>query len=77
MARTPTIVAHRGLHRQDPENSLAAAVAALRAGFEWIECDVWPSADGVPVLIHDETLDRTTTATGRVGDRKWFDLQRR
>ena len=62
-----SIVAHRGLHHFDPENSLEAFVEARARGVHWAECDVWPSADGVPVVIHDETLDRTTTGTGPVG----------
>lgn len=63
---TPIIVAHRGLHHEHPENSLAAFAAAWEAGFEWCECDVRGSSDAVPVVIHDETLDRTTRGRGRV-----------
>jgi glycerophosphoryl diester phosphodiesterase len=62
----PIIVAHRGLHRSCPENSLAAFMAAAEAGIPWVECDVWPSADGEPFIIHDETVDRTTPGTGPV-----------
>ena len=73
----PVIVAHRGLHGQGdlPENSLPAFRAARKAGLTWVECDVWPSADGEPVVIHDETLDRTTNAGGPVAARRWDDLQ--
>lgn len=61
-------IAHRGLH--DPaagpvENSLPAAEAAIRRGFA-IECDVQLTADGIPIVFHDDTLDRLTTATGDV-----------
>ncbi len=62
----PIIVAHRGLHTHHPENSLAAFTAAADAGVPWVECDVWPSHDGVPFIIHDETVDRTTVGTGPV-----------
>ena len=62
------IVAHRGLHGELPENSLPAMKAAWDAGIEWCECDVQLSADGSPVVIHDETLERTTTGSGRVAD---------
>jgi glycerophosphoryl diester phosphodiesterase len=69
--KIPIIVAHRGLHREHPENSLAAFLAAVDAKVPWVECDVWPSAKGVPVVIHDETLDRTTSGTGPVNLRTW------
>jgi len=71
----PIIVAHRGLHQSYPENSCGALVAALRAGFQWIECDVRSSRDGTPVIIHDETLDRTTTGMGIVADKSWDELK--
>jgi glycerophosphoryl diester phosphodiesterase len=61
----PTIIAHRGLHRAHPENSVAAFELAVAEGF-WVECDVHASRDGVPVVIHDDTLERTTEARGRV-----------
>jgi glycerophosphoryl diester phosphodiesterase len=66
MAKNPTIVAHRGLHEKHVENSLAAFKAAWESGIEWCECDVHFSSDGVAVVIHDETVDRTTTGTGFV-----------
>jgi len=65
---TPIIVAHRGLHAQLAENSLAAFAAAEVAGIGYLECDVWPSRDGVPVILHDQTLDRTTRGHGNVFD---------
>jgi glycerophosphoryl diester phosphodiesterase len=63
----PIVVAHRGWWRLPNlvENSLQAFARAVACGFP-AECDVWPSADGEPVVIHDETLDRTTTARGKV-----------
>jgi glycerophosphoryl diester phosphodiesterase len=73
---SPTIVAHRGLHERCPENSLAAFSAAWRRGIVWCECDVHLSADGVAVVIHDETLDRTTTGSGPVASKSWAQLSR-
>ncbi len=64
----PLIVAHRGYSAKAPENTLAAVQMALDAGVDAIEIDVRMSADGVPVVIHDETVDRTTASTGRVAD---------
>ena len=53
-------LAHRGDHRRLPENSLAALVAGARAPMsDGVEFDVRVSADGVPVVIHDATLERT------------------
>jgi glycerophosphoryl diester phosphodiesterase len=70
-------VAHRALHdraRGRPENSLAAVRAAVAAGYA-IEIDLQPSADGVAMVFHDETLDRLTTETGPVNARSAAALQ--
>lgn len=61
------IVSHRGANTFAPENTFAAADLALEQGADYIELDVRESADGVLYVIHDETLDRTTNATGPVG----------
>jgi glycerophosphoryl diester phosphodiesterase len=60
------IVGHRGAAMRAPENTLASFRKAASLGAGWVELDVMLSADGVPVVIHDETLDRTTDRTGRV-----------
>jgi glycerophosphoryl diester phosphodiesterase len=60
------VFAHRGGSRLAPENTMAAFERGLAAGADGIECDVHLSRDGVPVVIHDKTLDRTTNATGPV-----------
>lgn len=60
----PEIVAHRGDAEHFPENSLPALEAAWRRGLRYAELDVQVSADGVPFVIHDATLDRTTRASG-------------
>jgi glycerophosphoryl diester phosphodiesterase len=59
-------VAHRGYSAVAPENTLPALVAAVRAGATHVEFDVRTTADDVPVVIHDRTLDRTTNGTGHV-----------
>ena len=71
----PIVVAHRGLHSVHPENSFAAFAAAWEAGIFWCECDVHATADGVPVVIHDETLDRTTSKSGRVSETSYSALK--
>lgn len=62
----PQIVAHRGDAEHFPENSLPAFESAWRRGIAHVEFDVQLSADGVPFVIHDASLDRTTRATGDV-----------
>lgn len=60
--------AHRGQWREAPENSVPAILAAFEDGAEIVEVDVRLTKDGVPVLMHDPTVDRTTDGTGRVAD---------
>ena len=59
-------IAHRGASTRAPENTLAAFAEAARIGVDAIELDVHLSADGVPVVIHDDTVDRTTDGRGPV-----------
>ncbi|MBC7287835.1 MAG: glycerophosphodiester phosphodiesterase [Armatimonadetes bacterium] len=63
----PVIVAHRGYSARAPENTLAALRMAVDAGVRACECDVRRAADGTIVLIHDATVDRTSSGTGPVG----------
>jgi glycerophosphoryl diester phosphodiesterase len=56
----PRLIAHRGSAGTHPENTIAAFRAAAAAGAEMVELDLWLAADGVPVVIHDETCRRTT-----------------
>lgn len=60
------IIAHRGYSARAPENTLAAMERAIAAGADAIEWDVHLTADGTPVVIHDDTLERTSTGTGGV-----------
>ena len=62
------IWAHRGASAAAPENTLAAFDLAVRQGAQGVELDVQRSVDGTVVVIHDETVDRTTRGTGRVVD---------
>lgn len=64
----PLIVAHRGDSANAPENTLAAFRLALENGADGIELDVMLSADQKLVVIHDDTLDRTTNGHGQVGN---------
>ncbi len=67
-------IAHRGASGRAPENTHAAFAAALALGAEAIELDCQLSSDGELVVIHDETLDRTTDGGGPVGDRTAAEL---
>ena len=64
----PRWFAHRGGGSLAPENTLAGIRLAARLGYRAVEFDVMLSGDGTPVLIHDETLERTTNGVGLVGD---------
>src|SRR5262245_32631785 len=62
------VIAHRGDSDVRPENTLASFASALEAGADMVELDVHLTRDGHPIVIHDPTLDRTTTGKGRVVD---------
>lgn len=64
----PELVAHRGYALRYPENTLAAMEAAIAAGALFVECDVQMSRDGVPVLMHDRTLERMCGVKAAVRD---------
>ena len=59
-----TVVAHRADWRYAPENSLAAIESSIRLGADVVELDVQKTKDGQLILMHDKTLDRTTTGKG-------------
>ncbi len=69
------IIAHRGFSGQYPENTLLAFRKALNAGATWLELDVQLSADGELVVIHDESLERTTDGSGPVGEQTLAQLR--
>lgn len=69
------IYAHRGVASLYPENTMVAFQEAARLKCNGIELDVQLSKDGVPVVIHDETLDRTTNGTGWVKDYSYDELR--
>ena len=70
----PRWIAHRGAGKLAPENTLAAFRLGAAHGYRAFECDVKLSADGVPFLLHDATLERTTSATGTAADQPWTAL---
>jgi len=72
----PLWIAHRGAGTLAPENTLAAFRTGASHGYRAFECDVKLSADGVPFLLHDTLLDRTTPERGIAGVREWRELSR-
>lgn len=70
----PRLAAHRGAGKLAPENTLAALRLGATHGYRMAEIDVKLSADGVAFLLHDETLQRTTSARGRADALTWRDL---
>jgi glycerophosphoryl diester phosphodiesterase len=73
-ARLIHLVAHRGNAREFPENTIPAFTSALELGLRFLELDVHISADGVPMVIHDHDLIRTTGRPGTVFDMRSRDL---
>ena len=69
-AKRVLVIAHRGESRAAPENTLPAFRAAIRAKGDLVELDYYHSADDIPVVFHDATLDRTTDAKRRWGGSK-------
>ena len=60
----PKVIGHRGAAGYAPENTLASIRKAAELGARWVEFDVMLSQDEVPILMHDDTLNRTTNDQG-------------
>ncbi len=73
----PRWIAHRGAGKLAPENTLAAFRLGAAFGWRAFECDVKLSADDVPFLMHDATLERTTNAPGEARALRWSELSQR
>jgi glycerophosphoryl diester phosphodiesterase len=70
----PIWVAHRGAGKLAPENTLAAFRLGAQYGYRMFECDAKLSSDGLPFLMHDAALERTTNGHGVGGEHAWSDL---
>lgn len=73
--KAPKIIGHRGACATAPENTLESLHTAADMGAEWVEIDVKLTKDGVPILFHDDTLERTTNGSGPVADTLYEDIQ--
>jgi glycerophosphoryl diester phosphodiesterase len=72
----PSVIAHRGVSGEAPENTAAAFRLALETGVDGVELDVHLSSDGVPVVLHDPFLERTTSGRGLVAQQSLAALKR-
>ncbi len=70
----PRWIAHRGAGKLAPENTLAAFRLGAAHGYRMFECDAKLSADGVVMLLHDDTLERTSNGHGTAGQQPWKEL---
>lgn len=75
MIKLPKVIGHRGAAAYAPENTLEGIHTAADMGVEWVELDVKLTRDNVPVIFHDETLDRTTNGSGNMKDTDYEDLK--
>lgn len=72
----PGIISHRGAAGLTPENTLAAIREGINHNADFIEVDVQRSADGVLILMHDQTVDRTTDGHGKIGKLTWDEISK-
>jgi glycerophosphoryl diester phosphodiesterase len=74
--RLPRVIGHRGAAGSAPENTLASFARAAEMGVPWVELDVQLTRDGVPVVFHDDRLERTTDGGGRLVDASLAEVRR-
>ena len=74
-SKWPQIIAHRGDSGLAPENTWPAIEKAIEIGVDMVEVDVRMTKDGVPVLLHFERLEHTTTGSGLLADHTWEEIQ--
>jgi len=74
-SKSPVVIAHRGASGTMPENTIASIVHAVESGADYIEVDVQRTADNVLVLLHDNTIDRTTSGTGKINQLAWKTIE--
>ena len=70
------VTAHRGNSAEFPENTLLSMTEAVKAGADFIEFDLRSTSDDVPILLHDETLDRTANVPGKPEERSFAELKK-
>jgi len=73
--KLPRIIGHRGAAGYAPENTIEAIHTAADLGIEWVELDVKLTKDEVPIVFHDDTLERTTNVSGPVAEKTYAEIQ--
>ncbi len=73
--KLPSVIGHRGAATYAPENTLESIRTAAEIGTKWIELDVKLTKDSVPIIFHDDTLERTTSGYGNVADTDYSDIK--
>lgn len=72
--KIPKIIGHRGAAGYAPENTLESIHTAADMGVEWVELDVKITSDSVPIIFHDDSLERTTNGAGLVAQKSYEDI---
>ncbi len=72
--KLPKIIGHRGCAGYAPENTIEGIHTAADMGVEWVELDVKITKDEVPIIFHDDTLDRTTNGSGNIAEKTYDEL---
>lgn len=73
--KLPKVIGHRGAAAYAPENTIEGIHTAADMGVEWVELDVKLTRDDVPIIFHDDMLDRTTNGSGAVAETDYEDLK--
>lgn len=73
--KIPKVIGHRGAAAYAPENTLEGIHTAADMDIEWVELDVKLTKDDVPIIFHDETLERTTNGSGLVAEKTYDDIK--
>lgn len=74
--KLPKVIGHRGACGYAPENTLASMLKAVELGVDWVEFDVMLTQDKIPIIMHDTTLNRTTSGEGKVAKTTWRDISK-
>ncbi|MEM9468819.1 MAG: glycerophosphodiester phosphodiesterase family protein [Pseudomonadota bacterium] len=75
MLKLPKVIGHRGAAAYAPENTIEGIHTAADMGVEWVELDVKLTKDDIPVIFHDDTLERTTNGSGAIAEMTYDDLK--
>ena len=76
MLNLPKLIGHRGVKNLSPENTIDSINLAKKLGLNWVECDVKISKDLIPIVFHDDSLERTTDGKGLPVDYFYKDLKK-